>query len=59
MTAQLDEDKVNLVSRVLQQADDLVTMVIKGDGKAVRSALDLARTLSDIRRKYGSLKLFP
>lgn len=59
MTVPVDEDRLRLMSEALLQADDLVTMVVKGDGKATRSALDLARTLSDLKRKHGPLKPLP
>lgn len=51
MALQLDEDKLTLVADALAKADELVTLVIKGDGRATRFALDLARVLSDIKRK--------
>jgi uncharacterized protein YhfF len=56
MTVPIDEEQLRLMTEALAQADDLVTLVIKGDGKASRSALDLARTLHDLKRKHGLLK---
>lgn len=47
------EERDALVNQALNQADALVTQVIKGDGSAHRAALDLARTLHDLRRRHG------
>ena len=57
MTAPVNQDKLELASQALEQADNLVTLVIKGDSRSSRAALELARTLHDIKRKHGSLKL--
>lgn len=56
MTVPIDDEQLRLMTEALAQADDLVTLVIKGDGKASRAALDLARTLHDLKRKHGLLK---
>lgn len=53
MTIPVDEDRLRLMSEALVQADDLVTMIIKSDGGTTRAALNLARTLSDLKRKHG------
>jgi hypothetical protein len=53
MTVPVDEEQLRLMTEALAQADDLVTLVIRGDGKASRSALDLARTLHDLKRKHN------
>lgn len=53
MQVAVDEEKLRLMYEALQQADDLVTMVIKCDGGASRSALLVARTLNDLKRKHG------
>lgn len=49
----VNDEKEQLVTRALEQADHLVTLVIKGDGHASRAALDLARTLYDLKHKHG------
>lgn len=45
-----DQPDQDQVMAALAQADTLVTMVIKGDGRASKSALELARTLHDLKR---------
>ena len=52
MAVTLDDEQFALMTQALDQADGLVTAVIKGDPKVNRSALEVARTLNDLRRKY-------
>jgi len=56
MKVAIDEEQLRLMTDALAQTDDLVTLVIKGDGSASRSALLVARSLYDLKRKYGLLK---
>lgn len=56
MTVTIDEEQLRLMTEALAQADNLVTLVIKGDGGAHRTALEVARTLHDLKRKHGMLK---
>lgn len=56
MQVTIDEEQLRLMTEALAQADDLVTLVIRGDGGASRSALLVARSLSDLKRKHGMLK---
>ncbi len=53
MQVSVDEEKYRLMIDALVQADDLVTLVIKGDGGTSRQALLVARTLNDLKRKHG------
>lgn len=55
MMVPVDEEQMRLMTEALAQADDLVTLVISCDCKASRSALDLARTLHDLKRKHNVL----
>jgi len=56
MKVAIDEEQLRLMTDALAQTDDLVTLVIKGDGSASLSALLVARSLYDLKRKYGLLK---
>ncbi len=56
MQVTIDEEQLRLMTETLAQADDLVTLVIKGDGSASKSALLVARSLYDLKRKHGLLK---
>ncbi len=56
MQVTIDEEQLRLMTEALAQADDLVTLVIRGDGGASRAALLVARSLSDLKRKHGMLK---
>lgn len=47
------EERDALVNQALSQADALVTQVIKGEPNTHRGALELARTLHDLKRKHG------
>lgn len=53
VTVPVDEEQLHLMTEALAQADDPVTLVIRGDdGKArSRPALDLARTLARFEAK--------
>lgn len=53
MPVTIDEERFRLMTEALDQADALVTLVIKGDGSAHRTALAVAKTLSDLKRRHG------
>ena len=55
MEVSVDEEKYRLMVDALAQADDLVTIVIKGDNGTVRQALLVARTLNELKRKHGGI----
>ena len=50
MMVQIDEEKLRLLNEALSQVDELVTLVIQGDGSSTRCALKVARTLDDLKR---------
>ena len=56
MTVTIDEEQLNLMTLALGQADELVSRVIRADANAHHAALDLARSLNDLKRKHGMLK---
>ena len=56
MTESFSEEQLELVTLALRQADELVSRVIRADGTAHHAALELARSLNDLKRKHGMLK---
>ena len=56
MKVTIDEDQLHLMLEALGQADSLVTVVIRGETTALGSAFAVARTLNELKRKFGILK---
>lgn len=46
-------EQFDAMVKALENADKLVTLVIKGGPGTTRAALDLARDLSELRRKFN------
>ena len=57
MKVTIDEDQLHLMLEALGQADSLVTVVIRGETTTLQgSAFAVARTLNELKRKFGILK---
>lgn len=47
----LDEEQLATIGHALDEADDLVSMVISGQPNQIAKALAVARALSDLKRR--------